>query len=175
MVDGSLRPTITGTDVPLILAATEPLASIFRSVCALPQLLPETLTSTNDRSTDAEIAAAAQPILDADFARKVAEAKSLFEQRAGSGRATTDLSDAARAATFGAVEVLMVDMDGFTPGNIDDSTGKVTLAGTRGPETYGVVDEIMARALAGGATIFSLRAQDMPEGASVAAVLRYPV
>ncbi|MEU4765611.1 hypothetical protein AB0H12_20370 [Actinosynnema sp. NPDC023794] len=39
-VDQALRPVLAGGDVPLVLAAVEPLNSIFRSVCSYPHLAP---------------------------------------------------------------------------------------------------------------------------------------
>jgi len=42
--------------------------------------------------------------------------KVLYEARSGDGRATCDLSDGARAATYGAIETLLVDMDAVVPG-----------------------------------------------------------
>lgn len=49
--------------------------------------------------------------------------KVLYDQRAGDGRATTDISDTARAATFGAVETLLVDIDTVVHGTVDEKTG----------------------------------------------------
>lgn len=173
-VDAALRPVLSGRDVPLILAANPPLDAIFRSVNSNPQLLPETITATNDRSTEGEIAAAARPILDAAYAREIGEIKALFDRRSGDRRTTTDISDAARAATFGAVETLLVDMDEMVHGTLDEETGAVTF-GEEGPDTYGVVDEIMSRALASGARVLAVRRDEIPGGQSLAATLRHPL
>ena len=43
-VDQALRPFLPGQGVPLILAAAEPLDSIFRSLCHYPHLAPVTVT-----------------------------------------------------------------------------------------------------------------------------------
>ena len=44
-VDQALRPVLAGQDRPLIIVATEPMASIFRSICSYPQLAPDTIRS----------------------------------------------------------------------------------------------------------------------------------
>ena len=129
---------------------------------------------TNDRSTEAEIAKAARPILDAAYAREINEVKALFEQRASDRRATTDISDAARLATYGGIETLLVNFDEVVHGTVDEDTGAVVF-GEEGPDTYGIVDEIMARALASGARVLAARKDDIPGGASLAATLRYPL
>src|SRR5690606_7233518 len=174
IVDAAIRPVLAGRDVPLILAANEPLASIFRSVSSSPNLLPENLTSTNDRSTEAEIAAASRTILEASYAREIKEIGELFEQRANDRRTTTDISDAARLATFGGIEPLLVNFDEIVHGTIDENTGAVVF-GEEGPHTYGVVDEIMGRALATGARVLAARREDIHEVGPLAATLRYPL
>jgi hypothetical protein len=173
-IDAALRPVLAGRDIPLILAATEPLASIYRSINSYPNLLAETVTATNDRSSEGEIAQAARPVLDTAYDREIEQARQVFEKRAGDNRATTDISDAARAATFGAIETLLVDMDEIVHGTVNDDNGAVTF-GDEGPDTYGVVDEIAARALGSGARVLAVRRSDIPHKASLAATLRYPL
>jgi hypothetical protein len=175
LVDAAIRPVLAGRDLPLILAATEPLASIFHAVNSYPHLLEETITASNDRSTEVEIAAAARPILDGSYRDEIGSIAGLFEQRAGDARATTDISDAARAATFGAIEVLLVDIDSASAGTVDEQTGEVTFADEPSASTYGIVDEIMGRALASGARVLGARKTDIPHGGELAAILRYPV
>lgn len=174
IVDTAIRPVLAGRDTPLILAANEPLASRFRAVNSHAALAPETITTTNDRSTEDEIASAARPVLDAVYAREIDDIKALFEQRAGDRRTTTDISDAARAATFGAVETLLVNIDEMTHGTIDEQSGAVTF-GEEGPDTYGIEDEIMGRALITGARVLAARKDDIPGGGALAATLRYPI
>lgn len=173
-VDAAIRPVLSGMDVPLMLAANEPVAPIYRSVNSYPNLLPETITATDDRSTEGEIAEAARPLLDAAYAREVDEVKALFDVRAKVGRATTDISDAARAATFGAIDTLLVDIDAIVHGTVDEETGAVTF-GEEGPDTYGVVDEITGRALGSGARVLAVRRNEIPGGQALAAILRYPI
>jgi hypothetical protein len=172
-VDAALRPVLSGTTLPLIIAATEPLASIYRSVSSHHELLPDTLTHSNDRSTPGEIADAARPVLDAAHARQLAAFVERFEQHTDSGRAITDVADAARAATFGSIDTLVVNMDGALPGHIDEETGAVTFETSESAGSYGVVDEIVSRALATGATVLAVRKPDIPGGGELAATLRY--
>jgi hypothetical protein len=174
-VDAALRAILAGRDTPLILAATGRLASVFRSVNSYPNLLPDGIEESPDRLNDAEIADAATPVLDVYYRNEVLELQELYRARAGQGRATSNLSDAARAATFGAVEALLVDIDTVVPGTVDEDTGAVTLADRSDATNYGVVDEIAGRALAGGAKVMGVRKADLPAESELAAILRYSV
>jgi len=174
-IDSALRPVLAGRDTPLILAATEPLASLFRSVNTYPHLLPDGISDSPDRLTNAELAALARPILDKGYARDVAEITALYEKRAKQGRATADLSDAARAATFGAIEMLLVDINEVIPGTVDEVSGAIQFAEKADASNYGVVDEITGRALSNGARVLGVRRDEIPGNGVLAAILRYAV
>lgn len=173
-VDAALRPVLSHQDLPLILAATEPVASLVRSVSGL-DFEPDIIAGSPDRLTEAELAEGARKVLDARYARKLADFGDLFDTRAGQNRAITDLSDAARAATFGAVDTLLVDIDSVVHGTVDEETGAITFSEEPDAVDYGIVDEIAGRALASGATVLAVRSNDIPRQGELAAILRYPV
>ncbi|SFV29490.1 hypothetical protein SAMN05216456_0766 [Devosia crocina] len=173
-VDAALRPVLNGSDLPIILAATEPVASLVRSISGF-DYEPEIIAGSPDRLTESELAEAARPVLDTRYARKIDSFRQLFETRSGQNRAITDLSDAARAATFGAIETLLVDMDNVVTGTVDEETGAVQFSEGADAAHYGIVDEIAGRALDSGATVLAVRRQDLPRDADMAAVLRYAI
>ncbi|MFE3291121.1 hypothetical protein [Rhodococcus sp. NPDC059234] len=172
-VDQALRPVLTGRDVPLILAATEPVSSIYRSVNSYPALLAEGLDGNPEERSDEELATLARGVLDRHYAAELARTRELFETRRSQGRAQTDLTDIGRSATFGLVDTLFVDIDSFVPGTIDPESGVVELTGDDTGFGYGVIDEMARRTLLQGGRILAVRAEDVPEGAQAAAILRY--
>ena len=173
-IDAAIRPLLAGRKTPLILAAVDPLAHLYPSVNTYRHLLEATIAISPDDASDADIAARVTPLLDAAHAAELAQLRDQYEARTNQGRTATDITDVARAATYGAVEVLFADIDSVVPGTIDDA-GVVTLADKESAATYGVIDEIAARALMTGARILAVRADDVPGSAGVAAILRYPV
>jgi hypothetical protein len=174
-VDAALRPVLAGRSEPLIIAAADPLFSMFRSVNSFDHLAPEGLKSSPVRKTPAELAAEARPILDALHADLIKGVHDLFRARENEGRASTQIARAARAATFGAVDTLLVDMDEVVPGTIDDTTGEVSFETEASATSYGVVDEIAGRVLASGGRVLAVRRDDIPQGASLAAILRFAI
>jgi hypothetical protein len=174
-IDAAIRPVLAGRDTPLILAATDRLASIYRSVNSYPHLLDHALSGNSERISNAELAVAARAVLDHAYDAELLELRSLYAQRANAGRATSDISDAARAATFGAIDVLLVDIDSVTPGSVDEETGAVKFADAPSANSYCIVDEIAARALSTGAKVLGVRKTDLPAPGELAAILRYPI
>lgn len=173
-IDAALGTVLAGRETPLILAAALPLDGIFRSMSNAAGLLREGIAAGPDRMSEAELAAAARPVLDEHYRAEVKAANALFEARENDRRATISLEEAARAASAGAIELLMVDIDDFTPGTVSED-GVVNLAAQDAPGTYDIVDEIAGRALRTGAKLLAVRAADLPGDAPLAAVLRYPI
>ncbi len=174
-VDAALRQVLPGREIPLVLAATGRLASIFMQTCSYPHLLKDTIADSPDTFTEAELASKARPVLDKAYASEIAEIHSLFDRRASERRVTTDIADAARAATFGGIHKLLIDIDSTIPGFVDDESGAVTFVEQDDAKAYGVVDEIAARALASGARVMGVRREEIPGGKELAAILRYPI
>lgn len=113
----------------------------------------------------------ARAVLDGIYREEIVAWRSLFEERVNQGRATTDISQAARAATFRAVQTL-VDIDEAILGLLDES-GAVTFAEQAVPSNYDVIDEIAARVIATGGRVIGVRKTDIPRKEALAAILRY--
>ena len=175
VVDEALRPVLSGHERPLIVAAAEPMSSIYRAVSSYPHTASATLGGSADHTADHVLAAEARGVLDTIHAAEVAALGELFSTRGNQGRTTTDITQAARAATFGAIDTLIVDIDTVIPGTVDDETGAVTFAAADDATSYGVVDEIVSRALKSGARIVAARKDDVPGKGPLAAILRYPM
>lgn len=174
-VDRALTRAIGAGDVPLILAAAQPLDSIFRATSHSRQLAAHTIEGNPDEKSDGELAEAARKVLDEVYAAQIDDVKQTFEVRAGQDRATTDLQRIARAATFGAVDTLLVDIDVSPDGTVDEETGDLTLDDVDTVANYGVTDEIAKRVLESGGRVLAVREDQVPEGADAAAILRFAV
>jgi hypothetical protein len=174
-VERALRPQLSGLDLPLILASTEPLESIFRAASTYPHLAGPVIQGSPDELSDAELAEASRSVLDQLYAKELADLRAVYEERVPQGRASDDLGEIARAATFGAVDTVFLDIDTTIPGFIDEESGALTLDDADDAANYGVADEIARRVLLTGGRVLAVRRDDLPGSGSVAAIMRYAV
>jgi hypothetical protein len=171
-VEQAVHGVLAGRNTPLVLAAAEPLASMFRSVNTYPGLADEMIEGNPDQTSDAELEDVAIPILDRLYSRDLAAVIARYDELKPR-LATTDVSYAAHAATAGAIDQLLVDLDAVVPGVVSDLDGSVTYAASDDAETYSVVDEVARRALYTGARVMGARREELPDRAPLAAILRY--
>ena len=173
-IDAALRPVLAGRTEPLILAAAEPMASIFRSANSYQRLATEILSGNPEDRSDSEVAEAAQAVLDRINAADLLALKATLADHLTSGLAVVELGDVARAATYGAVDTLLVDVDQTIRGEVDEDSGAIAFSAGSDSGGCDVVDEIARRALLTGARILALSAGEVPADGPCAAMLRYP-
>ena len=174
-IDAALRGLLAGRSEPLILAATDPLLSIYRSINSYPHLADAAIETSPVRIPAHDLGTQAREIVDGLNAGTVAAFAGLYAERENEGRATTQVARAARAATFGAVEMLLVDMDSVVPGVVDEDTGEITFDKEDSAVSYGVLGEIAGRVLSHGGRVLAVRQDDIPQQADLAAILRYAI
>lgn len=173
VVDQALRPLLAGEDIPLIVAASEPLASIFKSISNYPHVTEQVIAGSADDVTPHVLAEGARKVLDEIYAAELVTFGDLFHARESQGRASADVAQVARAATFGAVDTLLVDMESTTNGLVDEESGAVMFDDAPDAVNYCVVDEIARRVLQTGGRVMSVRRADLPVEGDLAAILRY--
>lgn len=172
LVDAAIREVLPGQGVPLVLAAAEPLDSIFRAHCRYPDLVPQSLSGSPEGRGDVELVAAAREILDNWYADRLEDEKRTFADRAHQGRTSTDVASLARYATSGAVDTLFVDIDASISGTVDEF-GEVTFQAPDSGGSADVVDEVARRAWLAGSRLLAVRHEDVPGAGDVAGILRY--
>ena len=174
-VDRALRPILADADRPLILAAVEPLASIYRSASSYPRLSGTVIAGNPEERSPGQLAVSAAPILDAEYAAELATQIERFHESTSRGLSDATLDGIALAVTSRAIDTLFVDIDSRIPGQVDELTGVVTRTEATGEPHYDVIDEIVRRSLFSDAKIFAVRGTDVPGNGPVAAILRFTV
>ena len=164
---------LNGLDLPLILAAAEPMASIYRSVNSYPHLLAGGVGGNPEAVSDAVLAESGRRLLDDLYAAELRTTQETYAVRASQRRASSDVAEVARAATYGLGGTVLVDIDEVRPGSVDEETGAVTFDDADDAVNYGVVDEIARRVWLNGGNVLAVRRADIPGEASITAILRY--
>ncbi len=173
-VQDAVLPHLRSTGRPLILAASNDLAPAYRAINRYDHLLAEGIEQHPGSLDPARIGELARGVLDRHGAAELADWRERFEERLTSGRSAGDLAQVAHAATLGQVEELLLDIDWGVEGSIDEA-GVVSELDAPSAEGYRIVDEIAARVLRHGGAVRAVRAEDLPNGGPVAALLRYAV
>lgn len=173
-VDRALRPLLAGLDLPLVLAATEPIASIFRQVNSYPHLLAAGVPGNPEQVQDEDLVASARAIVDDQHRHDVQELNERIADLGSSGRSSTDLAALAYAATHGLIDTLLVDLEQRVPGVIRENGG-IDFADTDDHRSYGVVDEVARRVLRTGGTVLAVRGNEIAAGQPAAGILRHPI
>jgi hypothetical protein len=174
-VENALRPILASSSRPLIIAAAEPLASVYRSVSTYPQLADEVIAGNPEDSSLDELAEAARAILIGRYAAQRVELKDRFQNLAAQERAVLEVDAVAKAATYKAIDTLLVDIAQTIPGSIDEASGEVITDVDGETGNHDVIDEVVRRALLSDTRIFAVQAGDIPSGAPMAASLRFPI
>jgi len=172
-IDRALRPVLAQSDRPVVLAADEPLASIFRSVSSSPRLVEPAIGGNPEERSADELAAMAAPILDVVHTKELATQVTRFEEASSPDLTDSTLEGVAVAATSKAIDTLFVDIDQHIPGYVDELSGVITRSETEDAFDYDVVDEIVRRALLSDARVIAVRAGEVPGAGPVAAILRF--
>lgn len=173
-IENAVRPVVSGSHVPLILAASADLQAIYRRLNHYDQLSEESISGNFENANLEDLRKAVVPIAMKLRQDRVDNWVEQFEQRKNDNRAISDLATIARLASQGQVSHLLVDADAMQYGTVDDE-GNLKLSDLRDAATYDVIDEVMTRAMQAGAEVLAVRkGEDAPEALMpIAAILRW--
>lgn len=173
-VDRALRPLLAGLDLPMVLAAAEPIASVYRQVNSYPHLLPTGVPGNPEQVQDENLVASARQIVDDQHRRDVQNLNERIADLENSGRSSADLSALAYAATHGLIEILLVDLEQRVPGEVSGD-GRIQFADEDDHRSYGIVDEVARRVLRTGGNVIAVRGNEIAAGQPAAGILRHPI
>jgi hypothetical protein len=159
---------------PLVLAAVEYVAAMFRATSKHPNITDEIVEGNPDRLSPEELRDAAWKIVEPLFqaARDAATAR-YRELGSGSTPHTSDeLETIVPAAFAGRVQTLFVARDVEQWGRYDPDTTQILLHGRPANGDDDLLDVAAAETLVRDGEIYALDAEDMP-GSPIAAIFRY--
>lgn len=173
-VDQSLWSVLRDERAPLILAAPEREAALFRSITRYAHVAREVLGSDLGRSTIPEIHRRAWPVVQGIVAERESEVLERYDRSVSGARALDEVRAIAKFAIVGRVRDLILQRDANLWGRLDRETGDVALHGPRANEAEeDVLDDIAEAVILRGGDVWSLEEERMPTKSPVAATLRW--
>ncbi|MBD3221053.1 hypothetical protein GF314_07390 [bacterium] len=172
MVDDGLRAHLRDPQAPVVLAGVEELVHRFHNLSKHKGLVPGGMLGNHDRTDPHELHAeawnTARDVVEHDARQAIAR----FEELRGTERATADPEAIGPAAAAGRVETLLVAADRVIWGRLG-SDGSVKVHPEREAGDVDLVDRLADLGMELGADVVARRADKLPDGVVVAAVMRY--
>lgn len=172
-IEGVLRKLLAGSRAPLVLAGAEPLPSLFREVSAYSHLAESVIYGKPELLSDEELRDRAWQLLQPELQGVRRRTAERFGELAGTGRASSDVTEILPAAQNGRVEALFLACDADVWGQLDPAMGEVLVHSVPQEGDEDLLDTAALLSLRHGGTVYGVRHNEVPGGAPLAAVFRY--
>ncbi|MBD2693850.1 hypothetical protein [Anabaena catenula] len=174
-IDGALHEKLREEKAPLVLAGVEYLFPIYQEANTYPHLLEESITGNPEIINLGQLHNEAWKIVAPSFQENKKAAIELYQQFAGegNGKASSDIKEIIPAAYYQRVDSLFVSVGEQKWGKFDSETTTVDLHTEAEPDDEDMLDFAAVHTLLNGGRVYTLESDEMPNGATVAAIFRY--
>ncbi|MBD2566911.1 hypothetical protein [Anabaena lutea] len=174
-IDGALHEKLKEENVPLVVAGVEYLFPIYQEANTYPHLLAESITGNPESINLGQLHDEAWRIVAPSFQENKKAAIELYQQFAGegNGKASSDIKEIIPAAYYQRIDSLFVSVGEQKWGKFDSETTTVDLHTEAEPDDEDMLDFAAVHTLLNGGRVYTLESDEMPNGATVAAIFRY--
>jgi hypothetical protein len=172
-VDRGLVPALRGGSAPLVLAAVESVAAIYRQANTYRHLADAFVPGNPEGVSASDLHGRAWPLVESVMQGARASAIARFHAARGTGKATGDLVEALLAAADGRLDVLFVPIGVQQWGSFDEGARRAELHESAQPDDEDLLNVLAVRTLLAGGTVYAVLPDEVPGGAALAALLRY--
>jgi hypothetical protein len=173
-LDRALLTTAGVAEAPLVIAATHTEAAAYRQASTHPLLLAEGIDLSPDAGwTDDSLVRRAWSAIGAWTDPRRERIIEQFRNLAGTAKAPSEAHAIVRAAADGKVENLLLAPAGRVLGDYMAITGKTALAGSFRNGSEDLANAAIVDTLRQSGKVWIAEAERIPDGATLAAVLRY--
>ncbi|MGE3276818.1 MAG: hypothetical protein AB7O67_17035 [Vicinamibacterales bacterium] len=172
-VDRGLLPLLHEDTTPLVLAAVESVAAVYRQANTYRHLLSDIVSGNAEGLSARELRDRAWPLVEPRLSAGRQAALERYGTASAAGAATSDVEAALAAATDGRVDVLFVPVGVQRWGTFDDETRQAVIHDEPQQGDEDLLNVAAVRALLTGSTVYALPPGEIPGGGAVAALLRY--
>jgi hypothetical protein len=172
-VDDALGSLLNKSRRPLVLAAAEPLTSIYRQVSRIPALTRDGISGNPDLLSGEELRQRGARLLAPLRARQLEAELERCRRLLGTGLATSDLSEIVTAASDGRVDTLFLSAGARKGGTWDAVTRRVEIRDQPGPESEDLCNLAAVLTARSRGTVRVAPSEALGEAAPAAAIFRY--
>lgn len=172
-VDQGLRKILMENPAPLVLAGVDYLLPIYHEASNYQPLMDKGIPGNPENLNPNSLQKEAWEIVEPYFLKARSDAIARYCQLAGSGNASTDIKTIAMAAYQGRVDLLFTAVGIQHWGAFDNTTQSIQLHEEHQPGDEDLLDFAAVHTAIRGGTVHALMPDEMPDGARLAAVLRY--
>jgi hypothetical protein len=173
-IDRAMHELLAEESVPVVVAAVEPLGSLYRQASTYTHLL-EGFVANPDSLSSEDLHESAWPLVEQHAGQRRREAAALCSLLADTGRTSDELSTVVAAAHQGRVDILLTAAGADHWGTFDPMTGCVARHETPCHGDVELVNLAVARTLLHGGTVHVIDPNDAPAKVRLpAAIYRRP-
>jgi hypothetical protein len=172
MIDAALVARLQDEKAPLVLAAAEPLRSIYRVANSHRGLLDASVEGNPDEVHEDELRRRVREHIRGGGPDALAEEVQRFHAAEPHQLAVRELRTVLAAAHQGRLRTLFVSLHDHVWGRFDPATELVQLRKEREPTDEDLLDAAAAQCAATGGRVFAAESRTLPDGQVISAVLR---
>jgi hypothetical protein len=174
-IDEALHEKLRDEKAPLVLAGVEYLFPIYQAANTYPHLLDESINGNAEIVNLEQLHDEAWRIVAPSFQQDKQAVIELYQQLAGegTGKAASDIKEIIPAAYYHRIDSLLVAVDDQKWGKFDPENTTVDLHTEPEPNDQDMLDFAAVHTLLNGGKVYTLESEEMPNGATVAAIFRY--
>lgn len=155
-IEKAVKPVVSAKNLPLIIATTKELASLYRSVNSYYLLSEEGVVGSVENISHDDLIYSLKPIVLKIRGESLNKWRNEFKDKTNASLASSDLATIAKLSSQGQVSKLLVDVDSMTYGCFDDN-GDFQLLDEGNGQSYDLVDEIVERVMSFGGDVLAVR------------------
>lgn len=172
-IDDVLPGLLIGGQSPVVLAGVDYLFPLYKQANSYPHLVEEGIPGNPDELKPEDLHTQAWPIVEPVFQQAQKNAAARYNQLSETDKTTTDLQEAVLAAHHGRVADLFVPLDVQIWGMADPQENRVQIHEEKQPGDRDLLDLAAIQTILNGGTVFAVKQEQVPNGQTLAAVLRY--
>jgi hypothetical protein len=172
-VDRAVRDAVAETRAPLVLAAVDYEAAIYREANTYEQLAAAHVPGNPETVRPEVLRDRAREVLAPVLAKRLDDAIARFRRHGGSSRTSSHIVDVVTAAAQGRVDVLFIRRGAERWGAAPGEDGATEVHEQPAPGDVDLIDYAVLATISHGGTVYALDRARFPGSGEVAALFRY--